>query len=83
MLEGGKTPFLPAGDLADMGFRIAIYPATGVLAAAYQMKKVYAALKETGTTQGLWHEMLPFNEVVNGLLGWDQALEFIGHYTKK
>ena len=83
MVEGGKTPFLPAGDLADMGFRIVIYPVTGVLAAAYQMKKVYAGLKETGTTQGLWHEMLPFNEVVNGLLGWDQALEFIDHYTKK
>ncbi len=83
MVEGGKTPLLPAADLADMGFRIAIYPVTGVLAAAYQMKKVYATLKETGTTQSLWHEMLPFNEVVNGLLGWDQALEFIDHYTKK
>lgn len=83
MVEGGKTPFLPAVDLADMGFRIVIYPVTGVLAAAYQMKKVYTSLKETGTTQGLWHEMLPFNEVVNGLLGWDKALEFIDHYTKK
>ena len=82
LVEGGKTPFLPAPDLADMGFRIAIYPVTGVLAAAYQMKKVYGALKQTGTTQGMWHEMLPFNEVVNGLLGWDQALEFIDHYTK-
>ena len=83
MVEGGKTPFLPAPDLADMGFRIAIYPVAGVLAAAYQMKKVYATLKETGTTQGLWHEMLPFTEVVNGLLGWDQALEFIDRYTQK
>ena len=83
MVEGGKTPFLPAQDLSEMGFRVAIYPVTGVLAAAYQMKKTYAALKETGTTQGLWHEMLPFNDVVNGLLGWDQALEFIDHYTKK
>jgi 2-methylisocitrate lyase-like PEP mutase family enzyme len=83
MVEGGKTPFLPAVDLADMGFRIAIYPVTGVLAAAYQMKKVYASLKESGTTQELWHEMLPFKEVTNGLLGWDQALEFIDHYTKK
>ncbi|MCE2487033.1 MAG: isocitrate lyase/PEP mutase family protein [Desulfurellaceae bacterium] len=82
LVEGGKTPFLPAPDLADMGFRIAIYPVTGVLAAAYQMKKVYGALKQTGTTQGMWHEMLPFNEVVNGLLGWDQALEFIDRYTK-
>ena len=82
LVEGGKTPFLPAPDLADMGFRIAIYPVTGVLSAAYQMKKVYGALKQTGTTQGMWHEMLPFNEVVNGLLGWDQALEFIDRYTK-
>lgn len=82
LVEGGKTPFLPAPDLADMGFRIAIYPVAGVLAAAYQMKKVYGALKQTGTTQGMWHEMLPFNEVVNGLLGWDQALEFIDRYTK-
>lgn len=82
LVEGGKTPFLPAPDLADMGFRIAIYPVAGVLAAAYQMRKVYGALKQTGTTQGMWHEMLPFNEVVNGLLGWDQALEFIDHYTK-
>ncbi len=83
MVEGGKTPFLPAPDLADMGFRIAIYPVAGVLAAAYQMKQVYAALKETGTTQGLWHEMLSFNDLVNGLLGWDQALEFIDRYTGK
>lgn len=83
MVEGGKTPFLPAPDLADMGFRIAIYPVAGVLAAAYQMKKVYATLKETGTSQGLWHEMLPFNDLVNGLLGWDQALEFIDRYTRK
>ena len=25
---------------------------------------------------------LPFNEVFNGLLGWDQALAFIDHYTQ-
>jgi 2,3-dimethylmalate lyase len=83
MVEGGKTPFLPAQDLAEMGFRIAIYPVSGVLAAAYQMKKTLKALHDTGTTQGTWHEMLPFNEVFNGLLGWDQALSFIDHYSGK
>jgi 2-methylisocitrate lyase-like PEP mutase family enzyme len=81
MVEGGKTPFLPAQDLEEMGFRVAIYPVTGVLAAAYQMKKAFKALRETGTSQGAWHEMLPFTEVFNGLLGWDQALSFIDHYT--
>ncbi|MGH7961077.1 MAG: isocitrate lyase/phosphoenolpyruvate mutase family protein, partial [Candidatus Binatia bacterium] len=83
MVEGGKTPFLPARDLEDLGFRVAIYPVTGVLAAAYQMKKVLKTLRDTGTTQGAWHEMLPFNEVFNGLLGWDQALSFIDHYSGK
>ena len=34
MVEGGKTPFLPLQDLQELGFRIAIYPVTAVLAAA-------------------------------------------------
>jgi len=83
LVEGGKTPFLPARDLQELGFRVVIYPVTGVLAAAYQMKKALKTLRDTGTTQGVWHEMLPFNEVFNGLLGWDQALSFIDHYSAK
>ena len=82
MVEGGKTPFLPARDLEDLGFCLAIYPVTSVLAATYHMKKTLQTLRETGTTQGAWHEMLPFNDVFNGLLGWDQALAFIEHYTQ-
>ena len=82
MVEGGKTPFLPARDLEDLGFCLALYPVTSVLAAAYHMKKTLHTLRETGTTQGAWHEMLPFNDVFNGLLGWDQALAFIDHYTQ-
>ena len=83
MVEGGKTPFLPVRDLEELGFRLVIYPVTAVLAAAYQIKKVLKTLRETGTTQGGWHEMLPFSEVFNGLLGWDQALSFIDHYSAK
>ncbi len=74
--------FLPARDLEDLGFCRAIYPVTNVLAAAYHMKKTLPTLRETGTTQGAWHEMLPFNDVFNGLLGWDQALAFIDHYAQ-
>jgi 2-methylisocitrate lyase-like PEP mutase family enzyme len=83
MVEGGKTPFLPARDLEELGFRVAIYPVTNVLAATYQMKKALKILRDTGTTQGAWNEMLPFGEVFNGLLGWDQALSFIDHYSGK
>lgn len=80
MVEGGKTPFLPAKDLEELGFRLAIYPVTMVLAATFQMKKVLKELKEKGTTQGVWKEMLSFDEVFNGLLSWDQALSFIDRY---
>lgn len=83
MVEGGKTPFLPARDLEDLGFKVAIYPVASVLAASYQMRKALRALRDTGTTQSLWHEMLPFSEVFNGLLGWDQALSFIDQYRGK
>jgi len=83
MVEGGKTPFLPARDLEDLGFKLAIYPVASVLAASYQMRKALRTLRETGTTQSVWHEMLPFSEVFNGLLGWDQALSFIDHYSEK
>jgi 2-methylisocitrate lyase-like PEP mutase family enzyme len=83
MVEGGKTPFLPARDLEDLGFKLAIYPVASVLAASYQMRKTLRTLRDTGTTQGVWHEMLPFGEVFNGLLGWDQALSFIDQYSEK
>ncbi len=83
MVEGGKTPFLPARDLEELGFKLAIYPVASVLAASFQMRKAFRALRETGTTQSVWHEMLPFSEVFNGLLGWDQALSFIDHYSEK
>jgi 2-methylisocitrate lyase-like PEP mutase family enzyme len=82
MVEGGKTPFLPARDLEELGFKLAIYPVASVLAASFQMRKALRVLRETGTTQSVWHEMLPFSEVFNGLLGWDQALSFIDQYTE-
>jgi 2,3-dimethylmalate lyase len=81
MVEGGKTPFLPARDLEEMGFRLVIYPVTAVLAATFQIKKVLKELREKGTTQSTWGEMLSFGEVFNGLLGWDQALSFIDQYS--
>jgi 2-methylisocitrate lyase-like PEP mutase family enzyme len=83
MVEGGKTPFLPVRDLEDLGFKLALYPVASVLAASFQMRKALRALRETGTTQSVWHEMLPFGEVFNGLLGWDQALSFIDQYSGK
>jgi 2-methylisocitrate lyase-like PEP mutase family enzyme len=53
MVEGGRTPILPAERLHAMGYRIAIYPAVGFLTAAAALERAYAQLKRDGHSNGL------------------------------
>ena len=41
MVEGGRTPYLSAGELATMGFKIALYPGSGFLTAAGALQAAY------------------------------------------
>lgn len=54
MVEGGKTPWLPAKELEALGYGVVIYPLSGWMAAASVLTQLMAELKETGTTQGFW-----------------------------
>ena len=45
MVEGGRTPLLPADELADLGFHIAAYPLTLLSAALHAMQQALAALQ--------------------------------------
>ena len=45
MLEGGLTPFLSPDQLQQMGFSIATYPFTGLMAAIDAMQSAFATLK--------------------------------------
>ncbi len=49
MVEGGRTPVLPAERLRELGYAIAIYPAIGFLAAAKALEGAYAALRNSGS----------------------------------
>src|SRR5919199_3174235 len=53
MVEGGRTPILPAERLKQLGYSIAIYPGTGFLAAAQALERVYSHLKQTGDSLAL------------------------------
>jgi 2-methylisocitrate lyase-like PEP mutase family enzyme len=53
MVEGGRTPILPAARLAEIGYAIAIYPAVGFLAVAAALERVYGHLKQHGDSTGL------------------------------
>lgn len=53
MVEGGRTPILPAERLKALGFAIAIYPAIGFLAAAAALERAYRHLRDVGDSLAL------------------------------
>ncbi|MDJ0554972.1 MAG: oxaloacetate decarboxylase [Microcoleaceae cyanobacterium MO_207.B10] len=53
MIEGGKTPVLSGQELAEIGFKIVVYPLSGLFAATKAMMNCYRQLFENGTTAGL------------------------------
>ena len=54
MVEGGKTPWLTTEELEKIGYNLAIYPLSGWLAATSILRKMFAELRDTGTTQNFW-----------------------------
>jgi carboxyvinyl-carboxyphosphonate phosphorylmutase len=54
MVEGGKTPWLTTDELEKIGYNLAIYPLSGWLAATSILRKMFAELRDTGTTQNFW-----------------------------
>jgi 2-methylisocitrate lyase-like PEP mutase family enzyme len=46
MVERGRTPVLTAAELQSLGFRIAIFPASGFLSAALALENTYASLRD-------------------------------------
>lgn len=62
MAETGKTPYLPAGELGRLGYKVVIYPATARLAAVKAVTHVLQELKRTGSTAGVKDRMITFAE---------------------
>ncbi len=75
MVEGGRTPYLGTRELAAMGFTLAIYPATGFLAAAAALKTAYSHLQQSGIGTGSAAPLLPFAEM-NLLMGFPAVHAF-------
>jgi 2-methylisocitrate lyase-like PEP mutase family enzyme len=79
MVEGGRTPYLSASELAAIGFKIAIFPVTALLTAAGAMKLCYEHLKRQGIGTGSATPMLPFSEM-NALMGFPAVHAFEKRY---
>lgn len=61
LVEGGRTPILSAERLREIGYRLAIFPATGFLAAAKVLERVYAELVASGSSAALQQELYDFD----------------------
>jgi carboxyvinyl-carboxyphosphonate phosphorylmutase len=62
MIEEGLTPNLPSKDLLKMGYRIAVFPLSGLYAATFAIKQVFLELKNSGATQQARRMMITFKD---------------------
>lgn len=62
MIEDGVTPNLPASELLKLGYRVAVYPLSGLYSATYAMRVVFEELKKTGATKQTRKMMVTFKD---------------------
>src|SRR5699024_3340626 len=73
MVEGGLTPILPAHRLAEIGYKIVIFPGGAARMMAHSLKRYYSVLHSEQTTEPLRSEMLSFDQL-NEVLGTKDLL---------
>ena len=74
MTEFGKTPLLTLKQLADVGYRMIIYPQSAFRISMKATEKFFAALKKAGT-QNDWLEQMQTRQELYDLLEYDPAAE--------
>lgn len=73
MVEGGKTPPLPAAELEALGFALVIFPGGIVRALAHHAGGYYASLAANGTTEPFRNQMLDFDGL-NRVIGTPEMI---------
>jgi len=82
MIENGVTPNLSADLLQQMGYRIAVFPLSGLYGAAYAMRKIFSDLKQTGSTQSCRDIMMNFGEF-NELIELQKFMDMDHKYSNQ
>jgi len=75
MVEGGRTPVLSPQQLQDLGYRLAIFPVTALLAGAAAMQASYARLREGRVESIPQPPLMPFADMTR-LMGFEDVWEF-------
>ena len=82
MVEGGKTPILPAAELEQIGFALVIFPGGIVRALGHMAAGYYGSLATNGTTEPFRNQMLGFEEL-NRVLGTPEMIALGKQYEGK
>ncbi len=80
MVEGGRTPVLSQQELESIGYKLAIFPVTALLAATQAMKTVYESFKKDGSSAGSSTPLMPFTDLTK-LMGFEDVWEFEKRYA--
>ena len=75
MVEGGRTPVLDKNELEGLGFKIAIFPTSGFLAAGAAMRSIYEEIRSTGSSKSWTGDMYAFDEFCR-LMGFERVWQF-------
>ena len=73
MVEGGKTPTLPATELEAIGFALVIFPGAIVRALGHMAGEFYASLANHGSNEPFRNRMLDFAGI-NELVGTPEMI---------
>ena len=80
MIEEGITPNLSSTELLKMGYKIALFPLSGLFSSSFAIFETFKTLKETGTTQTLKDKMMKFKEF-NKLVSLDRYMSMENKYV--
>src|SRR5499426_4150632 len=75
MVEGGRTPVLDKNELEGLGFKIAIFPTSGFLAAGAAMRSIYEEIRSSGSSKSWTGDMYAFDEFCR-LMGFERIWQF-------
>ena len=64
MIEGGRTPFLSSKELEAIGFKMVVYPLSGLFATTKVVGELASYLRSGGTTKG-FDTMVSFHDFEN------------------
>jgi len=79
-VEHGKSPLIPVPQLAELGFKLVIFPGSLMLSLSTMAQRILREIRERGTTASLLDDMGSVVELFN-LMGMDEVLARDARWT--